>query len=258
MSRKLLLIILLGVVGIAGFSFVLASGFQEGSPPSPDAQEPSKANSAEKDEPATKGTDSEKASNTQNSGEKSPDSNMEKNQKEANDGTAPSPAGNQVTPAQTQPKSDQNQTKEDGNSLAIEGIGVAQSLNLSFNEIKKMGQETYTYFSRGKDPKEAYNTFTGIQLITLLQKAGLKDDAKKVKIIGADGYSASFSLSAVKELRIDETDASKKLPMLIAFSEDGNQLAKDSIPCKLVMGQEFEGDYNRQYWVKKVVKIVVE
>ncbi|MEG1500425.1 MAG: hypothetical protein RR396_00545, partial [Clostridiales bacterium] len=54
--------------------------------------------------------------------------------------------------------------KEIAQSITIEGSGVPKTVMFSLADIRKMELETYTYFSRGKDPKEALNTYTGITL----------------------------------------------------------------------------------------------
>ena len=76
-------------------------------------------------------------------------------------------------------------------------------------------------------------------------------------MVGVDGYTASFSLSEVEAMLMDETVPGKSLPMLIAFAEDGKLLdSAGDYPFLLVMGQKWEGDYNRQYWVSWVTYVV--
>ena len=134
---------------------------------------------------------------------------------------------------------------------------VKKRTYFTLGQLKKLGVYANDYFSRGKEPPEATNTFVGVRLIDVLKAAGLKSDAKKVYVLAADDYSATFSLSQVKADWLDETRAGIKLPMIVAWSEDGTAYAGDH-PFRLVMGQAVEGDYNRQYWVRVVVSITVQ
>jgi predicted small lipoprotein YifL len=145
--------------------------------------------------------------------------------------------------------------------ILIKGSGVSKEIMINLPQLQNMkGQVAeYTYFSRGKEPKTAYNTYKGVKLSYLISMAGLKEDSQKVMVVGTDGYTASFSLSDVKEMLMDETDTGKSLPMMIAFAEDGKTLdSAGGCPFRLVMGQKCEGDYNRQYWVRDVCSIVVK
>ena len=68
-----------------------------------------------------------------------------------------------------------------------------------------------------------------------------------------------FSIEDIKAEYIDETDESKKLRMIIAWQQDGQEYnAETGAPFRLVMGQQFEGDYNRQKWVNNIARIIVE
>lgn len=143
-------------------------------------------------------------------------------------------------------------------TIVIEGSGMEKSVTLSPENLYAMALETHTYFSRGKEPKESHNTYTGVSLMSLLEQAGLDPNAKRARIIALDGYSATFTINDIREYRIDENDLSKNLPMMIAISEMGGSLGENAGAFRLVMGQQFAGDYNRQYWVKNVCRIIVE
>ncbi|MGI6492548.1 MAG: molybdopterin-dependent oxidoreductase [Pelotomaculum sp.] len=153
------------------------------------------------------------------------------------------------------------ETKTTEKAILIKGSGVAKEVTVTLSQLQAMTDQVagYTYFSRGKEPKTAYNTYKGVKLSNLISLAGLKEDAQKVLVTGADGYTASFSLIDVKAMLMDETDTSKSLPMLIAYAEDGKLLDfAGGCSFRLVMGQKCEGDYNRQYWVRDVCTIVVQ
>ena len=133
---------------------------------------------------------------------------------------------------------------------------VAATTRFTVADLKKMSIVSDTYFSRGKDPKEATTAFVGVRLRDILDVAGLAAGAARVTVTAADGYSASFTLRQVNASYIDETRPGVSLPMIIAYSEDGVPYS-GAHPFRLVMGQTVAGDYNRQYWVKIVVSISV-
>ncbi len=146
-------------------------------------------------------------------------------------------------------------------AILIKGEGVSKEVSITMSQIKAMKDQVaeYTYFSCGKEPKTACNTYKGVKLSYLLGLANVKSTAQKVTIVAADGYTATFSIIDVNAMLMDETDSSKKLPMLIAFAEDGKMLNYGSgYNLRLVVGQKCEGDYNRQYWVSEVSCIIVK
>jgi DMSO/TMAO reductase YedYZ molybdopterin-dependent catalytic subunit len=172
--------------------------------------------------------------------------------------TAPAITGNDQSDS-SQAAAPAPQSTEKG--ILIKGSGVAKEIKVTLSQLQGMGEqiEEHTYFSRGKEPKTAYNTYRGVRLANLINLAGLQPDAQKVLVVGVDGYTASFSLSEVEAMLMDETVPGKSLPMLIAFAEDGKLLdSAGDYPFLLVMGQKWEGDYNRQYWVREVCSIVVQ
>jgi len=134
---------------------------------------------------------------------------------------------------------------------------VAKTTSFTVAQLKSMATVAANYFSRGKDPKEATTAFVGVRLTDILSAAGVSPDASRVTITASDAYSASFTMRQVRADYIDETNPGVKLPMIIAYSEDGAEYT-GAHPFRLVMGQSVAGDYNRQYWVKMVVTITVE
>ncbi len=150
--------------------------------------------------------------------------------------------------------------------IGITGAGVKTSQEFTLNELKKMKNLTVSakYYSRGKEKpgwaKASHNDFTGVLLYELLaDKVGLTDSASRVKIIAEDGYVQVFSLKDLKADYIDETDSSKKLRMIIAWSQDGQEYeASQGAPFRLIMGQKYDGEYNRLKWVSLISRIVVE
>ena len=145
--------------------------------------------------------------------------------------------------------------------LTVKGSALSESYTFTLSELMAMSDGIFTgdYFSRGKEPKTDSNLFRGVKLSYLLASLGIKGDQVKVRIEASDGYSATFSLAEVNALLMNEEVANLALPMILAFSQEGQILdASQGPPLRLVMGQKGEGDYNRQFWVRNVTTITVE
>ena len=139
--------------------------------------------------------------------------------------------------------------------LKITGDGVTRDYYFTLAELKSLSQAIINddYFSRGKEPKEATNHYTGVLVKYLLDSvAELSPQARKAYFTASDGYSACFTMAEIRSEYLDETVPGKTLYMILAWEEDSRV-----IPLKLVMGQNIEGEYNRQFWVREVITIEV-
>ncbi len=134
---------------------------------------------------------------------------------------------------------------------------VSKSKTFTLAQLKRMRTVSATYFSRGKVPKTEHNRFVGVRMSDILSAAGVAANARRVTVTASDACTASFSMSDVTEDYIDETRPGVKLPMIIAYSQDG-ALYKGANPFRLVRGQAIEGEYNRQFWVRMIVTIEVQ
>jgi DMSO/TMAO reductase YedYZ molybdopterin-dependent catalytic subunit len=134
---------------------------------------------------------------------------------------------------------------------------VRHTTTFTVARLEKMRTVSATYFSIGGHPTTKQHThFVGVRLINILKVAGLKKGAKTVTVRGSDGYSATFTLKQVKATYIDQTRPHARLYMIIAYKQ-GHKLLTGRHPFRVVMGQQFEGDYNRMYWVYWVTTITV-
>jgi DMSO/TMAO reductase YedYZ molybdopterin-dependent catalytic subunit len=135
---------------------------------------------------------------------------------------------------------------------------VAKTTTFTVAQLEKMPTVSATYFSRGGHPTtETETPCVGVRLIDILNAAGIASDASRVTVTGADNYSATFTMAQVEATYIDETRPGVKLPMIIAYSENGKQLTGDH-PFQVVMGETVAGEYNRMYWVYIVKTITVQ
>lgn len=155
--------------------------------------------------------------------------------------------------------------EEDKGILVIEGSALTQKKLFSLDDLKAMTDIVVeaNYFSRGKVKDgwaaEQQDTFTGVSLYKLLMdKIGLKSYPTEIKVVGDDDYTRIFSRDEVTGLYMDETNPDARLEMIIAWSRNGTEFKYDSAqPFRIVFGQKYEGDYNRQNWVNYVKRIIV-
>ena len=138
--------------------------------------------------------------------------------------------------------------------LTVRGDALAREWYFTLAELQSAGGYTAAdYFSRGKDPQEATNSFEGIDLQYLLETVIGVSDYKKIAVRASDGYAYGCSRSSVNMTYINEQVEGSALKMILAWSADG-----EACPLRLVMGQMTAGKYNRTNWVRSVTEIEVK
>lgn len=146
------------------------------------------------------------------------------------------------------------------NALKLEGKISEAAYTL--DELKGMTDIIFegSFYSLNNFGTTKHNTFRGVNLWGLLNKNKIASDASSVSIVASDGYEMVFSIDAVKKQDyIDETDPSVKLPMIIAWSQDGQEFSLDEgPPYKLIIGQKEAGDVNKPQWVSNIDKIIIK
>lgn len=159
---------------------------------------------------------------------------------------------------------DQSAAISSQNILNITGDKITRPVNYSLQDLRDMEDIiiTDTYYSRGKAKENwaaaSHNEFTGVSLQGLLEdQVGLKDVPTRVKITAEDGYTLMLSWDEVQASYMDETNPDKQLKIILAWSQDGQANSADGSCLRLVMGQKYQGDYNRQRWVHSVNSITV-
>lgn len=179
--------------------------------------------------------------------EKTPDAPVSSSAAEPKDGNAKPPEA---------PKQD------DSSSMKIEGSGVEKEITLSLNDLKAM---TDAYFEDDFYSLNSYGTrehfhFKGVKVKAILDQAGLKSSATKIKFVASDGYAQELSVElALKEDYIDQDNPDKKFPVIIAWHENGKDFdAKKGAPFRLVVGQKEIDDMNKPQWVSNIAKIIVD
>ncbi|NLX62408.1 MAG: molybdopterin-dependent oxidoreductase [Tissierellia bacterium] len=160
-----------------------------------------------------------------------------------------------------EPVSKEETVVEEANTLKVEGM-VANPLSLALKDLKAMSDLIFegNFYSINNFGTQQHTSFKGIKLWGLLEKAQVASNASKVRIVATDGYEMVFTIDEVKKQDyIDETDASVKLPIIIAWEENGVEYdTDDGPPYKLVIGQKEPGDVNKPKWVSNIDRIIVE
>lgn len=146
------------------------------------------------------------------------------------------------------------------NNLKIKGL-VENELSLTLDELKEMDIIFEgDFYSLNNFGTTGYTYFKGVELWKLLEeKALISPEATKISIVAHDGYAVEFTVEEVERDYIDETNPSKKYPMIIAWEENGQEYSfDDGAPYKLVVGQKEAGDINKPQWVSNIDVIIVE
>lgn len=184
---------------------------------------------------------------------------LEENSKEP---AEKAPAKSEPVEKEPEKKEVEAPKEEKANALHIEGK-VSNPISLDLNDLKGMNDIIFKgdFYSLNNFGTTAHTEFKGVNLWSLLNsKAGILDDASKVRIIASDGYEMEYTIGQVKRQDyIDETDPAAKFPMIIAWEENGVEYdLSDGLPFKLVVGQKEAGDTNKPQWVSNIEKILVE
>jgi hypothetical protein len=100
--------------------------------------------------------------------------------------------------------------------LSVTGL-VENPLNLTVADLKAMPQTTeYAAMYCVDDPSSAVaeGNWTGVQLWTLLETAGVSPNATKVAFFASDGYSTDLPIATAQQSNI-----------VLAYAENGNPLS---------------------------------
>ncbi len=153
--------------------------------------------------------------------------------------------------------------------LTITADGFPDPVIMNIRQLEAMEESIYTGRYTMRTLVEPHvGTYTGIRFSSLMEKAGIPDDAKSVVIRAADGISMTFAVDAlIFENYINESGDSG-LPVILAFAKDGIPLVPDRNaegyiiardngggPLRLIVGQTFNGERNSPKWIQNVTAI---
>lgn len=153
------------------------------------------------------------------------------------------------------------QEKPTGPYIDVESGGEVLYLSLENMKSESMWAFSADYYWLNSFGSTGHTNFRGIKLWSALTDLGVvSDNSQSIKVIASDGYSMQFTAEQIRKADyIDETDNSVKLPVIIAWEEDGKAYSgSDGAPFKLIIGQTEPGDVNKPQWVSKIQKIIIE
>ncbi|WP_031514682.1 stalk domain-containing protein [Desulfofalx alkaliphila] len=80
------------------------------------------------------------------------------------------------------------------NYLEITGDGVTNPVTFTLQQLEAMPQHQYIYSAINTWPTKKWYVGKGVKLSNLLDKAGLKEDAKLVRFTSSDGYTMTLTV----------------------------------------------------------------
>ncbi len=132
--------------------------------------------------------------------------------------------------------------------LQIKG-NVNHPLNMTISDIQAMPQVELTarLTSSGSPQENGVFNYTGVTVWSLLEKAGISEDATSAYVVASDAYGAVLTIKEVKD----------NPKIIIAYKEGGEMIKSQADggwgPLRLVIGS----DAYANRWVKWVVSIAV-
>jgi DMSO/TMAO reductase YedYZ molybdopterin-dependent catalytic subunit len=130
-------------------------------------------------------------------------------------------------------------------TIEVSGTAISEPLVITGENITDYETKTVqAAFAPGGGPQRT-SDWTGADLWSILQAAGISETATTVTVTAIDGYSKEFTVAQVEETG-----------MLIGYKENGEYFAPDGgRPFRLVLPNE---EYKwGQYWVRWVSEIEV-
>jgi|GEM_PF-2670200 len=150
--------------------------------------------------------------------------------------------------------------------LTISGDGVDDSHSYTLEMLEAFDQSVYTYSSINTWPNEGFFICRGIDLIDLLEDAGIKDSAKKITISSEDGYSQTFTYEELVEdtryyfpgVASGSTSGKQVVPSTISLQyAEGTDSADLADEMRFCIGQRTVSEQNSLWAVQSVSSIVV-
>ncbi|MCC7431209.1 molybdopterin-dependent oxidoreductase [bacterium] len=138
-------------------------------------------------------------------------------------------------------------------NLQIKGL-VNTEKTFTFADLEALKSKETTFlktmrcvFDAGSFEKYIANAYwTGISLKNLLEQAGVKAEAKRLRIFGADGFTTNILLSDV----LEETPEGE-LPIILAYKMNGEDLTQEhGFPVRIIFPEKF--GYKNMKWVSEI------
>ncbi len=154
-------------------------------------------------------------------------------------------------------------------TLTITGNGVEQPIQYTVDQLKSLPEamvgECYSTVNNVGTKK--YFVGKGVQLSYLLKKAGMRDTAQTIMVMGSDGYSAIFTKEQLEQQRYyfpglieGSEEEAREVPVILAWEhQEGEQdLGKArSGSLYLLLGQTGLNNVVVPAYVKDVVLVEI-
>lgn len=161
--------------------------------------------------------------------------------------------------------------------LTITGNGVTTEVEFTLSQLEKMQQYRQKYSTINTFPTKKFYLAEGVRLNTLLQKAGIKDEARLITFKAKDGFTKKLTREQLDAVRYyypglkenheyfgyipGSTAGAKEVAMMLALksvegSDNPSHMSSHEAPL-LVMGQEWITEQTNEVFVKNVRTITV-
>lgn len=145
--------------------------------------------------------------------------------------------------------------------LTIGGSGVKNEVSFTLNQLQAMEQKKVVFSVTSDLPEDLVVAAQGVSLNSLLNQAGLKNQAKMIIFTGTDGYTAKFTVDELLNQNHYIFPGKEKVEPLIALkraerTSDYSKMHDSDAPI-LCFGQRAATDQTLFSFVKYVKTITV-
>ncbi len=146
--------------------------------------------------------------------------------------------------------------------LTIEGNGVKKDVSFSRSQLEAMNQKKTVFSVTSDYPEDLKVAAQGVLLKDLLDKAGLKSQAKMITFEAKDGYKAEFTVDELLKQSRYAFPSKKTVEALVALerverSSNFSNMSSSETPV-LCFGQRAETEQTLFSFVKYLKTITVE
>lgn len=148
-------------------------------------------------------------------------------------------------------------------TLIIRGDGVEKEITYSRADLEGLATaiERHCYSVTNNFPTDKTEYAAGVELLYLLQEAGLKDTAQLITFIASDGYRREFTVQELlftPRYYFPPSKEKAAVPTIICLQSSAKGFdTLESTPMKLIMGQRASGEQTNPWFVKYLAEIEV-
>lgn len=145
--------------------------------------------------------------------------------------------------------------------LCITGDGVRQEIVFNRAELEAMDQERTVFSATNDFPYDLFLAVEGVPLLSLLERAGMKPEARMITFTGTDGYRAEFTVNELLQTKRYLFPAKTEAEPVIALkrverSADFSMMNEQDTPV-LCIGQRAQTEQTLLSFVRILQTITV-